>query len=136
MAANVLVDASFLVALLISRDTRHQWAATQSQRFRLPWKTCDAVLAETFYMIGSEGGSSFAKLLHRRAVVIAFNSAENTDDILQLMAKYADVPMSFADACLVCMTETIPDPILLTTDKDFRVYRRNNRKAIPCVMPD
>jgi hypothetical protein len=32
------------------------------------------------------------------------------------MRKYDDVPMSFADACLVRMTELLSDPILLTTD--------------------
>jgi uncharacterized protein len=55
---------------------------------------------------------------------------------LALLRKYAVVPMSFADACLVRMTETLPDPILLTTDTDFRIYRRLGRKTIPCVLPD
>ncbi len=45
------------------------------------------------------------------------------------MEKYADVPMSFADACLVRMTEVSSDPTLLTTDTDFRIYRRHGRKA-------
>ena len=51
------------------------------------------------------------------------------------MDKYADMLMSLADACLVRMTETLPDPVLLTTDTDFRVYRRHSRQAIPCRMP-
>ena len=37
------------------------------------------------------------------------------------MERYADLPMSFADACLVRMTETLPDPVLRTTDADFRI---------------
>lgn len=57
------------------------------------------------------------------------------DAVLRLLAKYADVPMSFADACLVRMTETLNDPVLLTTDDDFRVYRRHGRQIIPCVLP-
>jgi predicted nucleic acid-binding protein len=32
--------------------------------------------------------------------------------------------MSLADACLVRMAETLTDPVILTTDSDFRVYRR------------
>ena len=52
------------------------------------------------------------------------------------MEKYADVPMSLADACLVRMTETLADPNLLTTDTDFRIYRRHSRLAVPCVMPN
>jgi uncharacterized protein len=51
------------------------------------------------------------------------------------MSKYADVPMSLADACLVRMTELLPEPVVLTTDTDFRVYRRHGRQAVPCVVP-
>ena len=53
--------------------------------------------------------------------------------MLKLMAKYA--PMSFEDACLVRMTEILSDPIVLTTETDFRNYRRLGRKAVPCVTP-
>ena len=49
--------------------------------------------------------------------------------------KYADVPMSLADGCLVRMTETLPDPLLLTTDSDFRIYRRHSRQVVPCLLP-
>jgi predicted nucleic acid-binding protein len=52
------------------------------------------------------------------------------------MRKYADVPMSLADACLVRMTEVFAEPTLLTTDSDFRVYRRHSRHVVPCVTPD
>jgi predicted nucleic acid-binding protein len=51
------------------------------------------------------------------------------------MQKYSDVPMSFADACLVRMSERLRDPVLLTTDSDFRVYRRQNRRTVPCILP-
>ena len=44
--------------------------------------------------------------------------------------------MSLADACLVRMTETLANPIVLTTDEDFRFYRRHSRQVVPCVMPD
>ena len=54
------------------------------------------------------------------------------EEVLELIRKYADVPMRFADACLVRMSEeSLPDPILLTTDTDFRIYRRHSRKTIP-----
>jgi hypothetical protein len=48
---------------------------------------------------------------------------------------YASVPMSLADACLVRMSETLADPVLLTTDADIRVYRRHGRQVVPTVMP-
>ncbi len=34
MAASVLVDAGFLVAILTDRDTNHRWAMTVSERHR------------------------------------------------------------------------------------------------------
>ncbi|HSF07264.1 MAG TPA: hypothetical protein VLG10_15885 [Methylomirabilota bacterium] len=57
------------------------------------------------------------------------------EQVLKLMQKYADVWMSIADACLVRMTESLPDPVLLTTDTDFRTFRRHSRQAVPVVMP-
>lgn len=51
------------------------------------------------------------------------------------MRKYADVPMSLADGCLVRMTELIADPLLLTTDSGFRIYRRHGSQVVPCVLP-
>ena len=58
------------------------------------------------------------------------------DPVMRLLQKYSDVPMSLADACLVRMTETLADPVVLTTDADFRIYRRHSRHVVPCVMPN
>jgi uncharacterized protein len=52
------------------------------------------------------------------------------------MEKYSAVPMSLADACLVRMTEVLADPMILTTDHDFRIYRRHSRQVVPCAMPE
>ena len=135
MARSVLVDAGFLVALLSRRDGNHRWAAAQSQRLPPPWRTCDAVLSEAFHLLGARGGPGLAAFLLRRAVVPGFDLADELEPVLKLMQKYADAPMSLADACLVRMTEALADPVLLTTDTDFRIYRRHSRLAVPCVMP-
>jgi len=39
------------------------------------------------------------------------------------------------DARLVRMTETFADPVVLTTDADFGIYRRHSRNVVPCVVP-
>jgi uncharacterized protein len=135
MAANVLVDAGFLVALLVGRDTNHGWAVVQSPRLPPPWKTCDAALSEAFHLLGAPGGGTLAALLERRVVVPTFILGQEIAEIVKLMQKYVDVPISLADACLIRMTETLTDPVLLTTDGDFRIYRRHGRRTIPCVMP-
>jgi len=137
MAANVLVDTGFLVALLVGRDANHGWAVTQAARAPPPWKTCDAVLSEAFHLLGAAGGAALTALLERQSVVPAFALREDNSlaAVLALMRKYADVPMSFADACLVRMTETLADPLVLTTDGDFRIYRRHGRRTIRSIMP-
>jgi len=135
MAGNVLVDAGFLVALLSRHDGNHRWAAAQGQRFPPPWNTCEAVLSEAFHLLEARGEPGLAGLLRRRAAVSVFDLNADLDRPLRLMEKYADVPMSLADACLVRMTETLADPVVLTTDTDFRVYRRHGRQAVPSVLP-
>lgn len=135
MAANVLVDAGFLVALLSRRDTHHRWAAVQAARHPPPWNTCEAALSEAFHLVGADGTPALGGLLRRRAVIVAFDLGDQLEAVLRLMQKYADRPASLADACFVRMTEVVADPILLTTDTDFQVYRRNSRQAIPCVIP-
>jgi uncharacterized protein len=49
--------------------------------------------------------------------------------------RYADTPMSFADACLVRMTELAAESIVLTLNSDFLAYRRHGRQTIPVLMP-
>jgi len=136
MAANVLVDAGFVIALLSRRDVHHRWAARQAEREPPPWKTCESALSEAFHLLGTRGGQPLRALLRRHALTVAFDLDANLDSVLALLQKYADVPASLADASLVRMTETLPDPLILTTDTDFRVYRRHGRQIVPCAMPD
>jgi predicted nucleic acid-binding protein len=135
MATSALVDAGFLVALLSRRDGNHRWAAAQAPRLPPPWMTCEAVLSEASHLLGGYGTQSLASLLRRGALVCGYRFADDMDAVFKLLEKYADVPMSFADACLVRMTETLNDPMLLTTDADFRIYRRHGRQIVPCVLP-
>ncbi len=136
MARNVLVDASFVVALFGARDAHHAWAVTQASEYPPPWSTCEAALSEAFYLLGEHGTSSLAALLRRRALAVAFTLADNVEPVVKLIEKYSDVPMSLADACLVRMTETLANPVVLTTDRDFRIYRRHSRQVVPCVTPE
>jgi|SRR5437867_8658840 len=135
MAGNVLVDAGFVVALLSRRDTHHQWAAEQAPRLEPPWSTCEAALSEAFHLLGPSGAPGLGELLRRRSIRVAFELAKDLESVLKLMQKYSDIPMSLADACLVRMTETLADSIILTTDTDFGIYRRHSRHVVPCVMP-
>jgi predicted nucleic acid-binding protein len=135
MAANALVDAGFLIALLNRRDTYHKWAVAAAGTHPPPWRTCEAALSEAFHLLGTRGARNLAELIRRNAVTSDFRFADDSQAVLRLLDKYSDVPMSLADACLVRMTETLNDPVLLTTDADFRTYRRHGRQAVPSILP-
>src|ERR1700720_1291168 len=136
MARNVPVDAGFVVALLSSRDAHHEWGWTQASEGPPPWSTFEAVLSEAFHLLGERGAPNLSALLRRRALLVAFTLSENVEPVVKLIEKYSNVPMSLADACVVRMSETLADPIILTTDQDFRVYRRHSRQVVPCATPE
>jgi len=100
-----------------------------------PWSTCEATLSEAFYLLGPGGRRNLSALLRRDALRVGFDLAAELMSVLRLIDKYGDVPMSLADACLVRLTETSSDPLLLTTDADFRIYRRHGRQVVPTAMP-
>lgn len=135
MVAHAIADAGFIVALLSARDAHHHWAVTQTQTYGPPWHTCEAVLSESFHLLGPRGAPALSALLERQALFIAFTLESNLNPVLGLLRKYAGIPMSLADACLVRMSETLPEPVVLTTDSDFRIYRRHSRQVVPCVLP-
>jgi predicted nucleic acid-binding protein len=135
MANSVVVDAGFLVAMLSRRDFHHSWAVQQATANPPRWHTCEAVLSEAYHLLGERGAPGLSAMLSRRAVVAEFNLDDNVAAVVALLRKYASVPMSLADACLVRMSEIVADPVILTTDSDFRIYRRHSRQIVPCVAP-
>jgi predicted nucleic acid-binding protein len=135
MATSILVDAGFLVALLSRRDSNHRWAEETATRHPPLWTTCEAVLSEAFDLLGEQGGHLLAALLTRGALSCVSPCSDDIRGVLHLKEKFAAVPMSLADACLVRMTELATDVVVLTTDSVFHIYRRHNRKVVPCIVP-
>ena len=133
----ILADAGPLVAFLNHRDSQHDWAAKMLRHLPPRLVTCEAVLSEAFHLLEntSQGCPKLLELLERGVVVSQFNLAEELPAVSGLMRRYADVPMSLADACLVRMAELSEDAAVFTTDGDFRHYRRHRRAAIPLLFP-
>jgi predicted nucleic acid-binding protein len=69
------------------------------------------------------------------AIVISFNLQEESSNVRVLMSRYESVPMSFADACLVRMSEQIPNSAVMTLDSDFKIYRRHRNEEISIIFP-
>ena len=135
MPRSCIVDSGALVALLDPREEHHAWARQTLLRQPEPWWTCEAVLAESFFLLQEPHARTLGGLLRQFHVRIGLNLENELKRILDLRTKYASVPMSLADACLVRMTEILPEPILVTTDTDFNIYRRHSRQVVPCLMP-
>ena len=138
MNRRVLLDTGALVALLNRRDIHHEWAKTQWNETVPPLLTCEPVLSEACFLLRTLPGGSHAvmELLRRSAVTVAFHLEDHVEPLARLMRKYATVPMSLADACLVRMAEMSPDSRVLTIDHDFRLYRKGGRHVLPVIMPD
>ncbi len=135
MPKNCIVDSGPLAALLDPREQHHVWARETLSRQAMPWLTCEAALSEAFFLLHPPHALALDQLLSHGHLRVAFSFAEQLPTVLGLRAKYASVPMSLADACLVRMTETTPDPVLVTMDSDFKIYRRHSRQVVPCLMP-
>ena len=54
---------------------------------------------------------------------------------LALMQRYTNVPMPFADACLVALAENQPEARIFTLDRDFLVYRRHGSQSLALLAP-
>ncbi|MCH8981628.1 hypothetical protein IH922_06385 [candidate division KSB1 bacterium] len=95
-----------------------------------------AAIGKTEEEVRNEGGAPVAliELLRRSILDVSFSYAEHAERVNELMVKYADVPMSFADGCLVCMTEQTESTIF-TLDSDFRIYRRRRNQPLQLIAP-
>jgi predicted nucleic acid-binding protein len=133
----VIVDAGPLVAFLNRRDTHHSWAVEALGRVRPPLLTCESVISEACFLLrrDAKGADGVLELVARDLLQVAFDLAQELDDVRRLMKRYADVPMSLADACLVRMSERYTKASVLTLDGDFRHYRRRGRQVIPLIAP-
>lgn len=132
-----LIDTGPLVAFLNRGDAHHRWAREQMERLSAPLLTCEAVLAEASHLLRRDprGPLALMELLTRGVITIPFRLDGEVKRLRDLLARYADVPMSLADACLVRMSELHPEARVVTLDAHFRVYRRLGRRVIPVVMP-
>jgi uncharacterized protein len=134
----VIVDAGPLAAYLNVQDAWHDWATEQFENLEPPLITCEPVLTEVSFLIQRSGGNPWqiVESLRGGVLKIEFHISNETRAIESLMRRYADVPMSLADACLVRLSEIHDNCRMLTTDRHFKLYRRNGRQVIPLIFPD
>jgi predicted nucleic acid-binding protein len=129
-----IADTGFLVAFANRNDDHHDWAVGVAERVTEPLLTCEAVLAEAAFHLGSV--ALVLEMLQDGLVALAFDCRDHLPHLAALASKYADRRPDLADLCLIRMSELHPRHAVVTVDRDdFRVYRRNKREAIPLICP-
>lgn len=122
----ILVDTGPLVALFDPKDDAHDECRVALQGFREPLITTTPVLTEAFHLIdpGSRGSAALREFVLASGTRIWFLNESTIARAFELMDKYEDRPMDFADASLVVAAETLRTTSIFTLDRrDFVTYR-------------
>jgi len=133
----LLLDTGPWVALLSRNDTHHRWAVDQFRRLTPPLLSCEAVVAETCFLLARAGFDPALALqfIERGVVQLPFALQDQISAVRALLKRYENVPASLADAAMIRLAEVHDSPLLITTDSDFHIYRRHGRQTIPLITP-
>jgi len=101
-----------------------------------PLVTCEAVITEACYLVRHLKGAAATTLLNvdRGTFLIPYRLTGKAAGVRKLSKKYADVPMDFADACLVDMAEEYQTGRILTLDRDFHFYRWGKNRPFELLL--
>ena len=133
----LILDTGPWVALHCRNEQHHAWAKAQFASTSEPLLTCEAVVAETCFLLARAGfdPARALELMERGVVRLGMSLDEEIATVRTLFSRYENVPASLADACLIRMSELYDPCRVLTLDSDFHVYRRHGRKTIPLLTP-
>jgi uncharacterized protein len=131
----VIADTGPLVALFNQADTFHAWAKDCLGRMDAPLLTSEAVLTEVLFLLTPmrKSRAAFEDFCLEGGLRLALDSQAHLESLITLLRKYADLPMSLADATVVRICELNHRSIVWTLDSHFRIYRHLGRKAIPLL---
>jgi predicted nucleic acid-binding protein len=129
-----IADTGFIVAFGNRSDSHHAWAVDLARTLTEPLLTCEAVLAEAAFHLGSS--AYVLALVQDELVRVSFDCTPNLEQLRELARRFAERKPDLADLCLIRMSELYPRHVVITVDEnDFRVYRRNKREVIPILCP-
>ncbi len=132
-----LLDTGPLVAYLSDRDEHHRWAIELFQQINSSLITTEPVLTEAFYLLGktNRGPARLADFCAAGVLNIPLRLLDELPEIHPLLQKYRNVPMDLADATLVHLADRDRNAMVITTDRDFLIYRTRSRRQIPLIAP-
>ncbi len=127
----ILLDTGPLVALFDKSDNYHVACHATLKTLSLPLITTTPVLTEALYLLNfsSKIQDDLLQFITVGGVHLSDLNAGMLKACRELMAKYHDLPMDFADASLVALAEAEDITTIFTLDhKDFRIYRTKKSK--------
>jgi predicted nucleic acid-binding protein len=132
-----LVDTGPIVALFDASEPHHARCREALENASGSLVTCEAVIAEACWLLRRCPGASHDLMLDIRdeRYLVEYRVASRAEQIAQLMAKYGNVPMSLADACLVDLANLDQTDRILTLDRDFSVYRWGRNRPFQLLIP-
>ena len=125
-ASNWLLDTGPLVALLSRNDSAHKACVAAFESIRGRLLTSEAVLTEAMHLLGREreGARACLEFFIRAGAIVVPTTVTRLSLCRELMMRYADTPMDFADATLVALAEEFAVGRVLTLDRrGFSTYR-------------
>ncbi len=132
----ILIDSGPLIALFDSSDKYHQKTVKFIKTNQFLLITTIASITETLHLLEFNRNAQldFIEWVYRGGVEIA--NINNTDflRIKELTEKYRDLPMDFADSCLVLLAEKMGIKTIATIDRDFSIYRIKDKKAFKTIL--
>ena len=138
MAASALIDTGAILAILRPNDQWHQACTKALGLVRLPVLASEAVLTELFHLMGKHTHDMQAAWTFVRSGALTLGSITDAElpALAQLMHRYHDRPMDFADATLVRLAERESLTTILTVDvSDFQTYRIGGRRRFR-ILPE
>lgn len=132
-----MVDTGPLVAFLSKRDDGHELAFNYFKATAATLVTNVAVLTEAAYLLSrSPGAASDLLRWVSKTFLIDTETAADLPRILDIMAKYVDLPADFADASLLAVCERRGIGEIATFDKDFEVYETTSGSKLQNAFRD
>jgi len=135
--SRTLADASFFVGLYNSRERAHRRCFEAYQKVAGPVVTCEACIAEALHLLGHANAAVQGMLasIVQGALEVPFHLEGNATGIADVMRKYKDTPVDFADACLIHMADELNTGDILTLDSDFKHYRWRRNRSFRLLIP-
>lgn len=132
----VLLDTGVIVALLDRSERYHQACVEAMDILAAPLVTCEAVIAESCYLVRRLPGAAEAILDNVASGMfqIPLQLSRTASHIQRIFRKFRDREVDLADACLIHLAGEMRTGNILTLDRDFEVYRWGGREPFHLLI--